>query len=63
MSATRDRLLTPKQAAEMLAVSVNALDHHRRVGNVPFVRLGRLVRYSERQLCEWIERNSRRDTA
>jgi excisionase family DNA binding protein len=45
--AARDRLLTPAEAAEMLSTSPRALDHRRRNGEVPFVLLGRLVRYRE----------------
>ena len=39
------QLVTPGEAAKMLATSVRALDHRRRNGEIPFVQQGRLVRY------------------
>ncbi len=40
-----DRLISPLEAAKMLATTVKALDHRRRAGEIRFVPLGRLVRY------------------
>ncbi len=54
-------LLTPEQAAKVLAVSVRTLSRLTASGDVPHLRLGeRLVRYSRAALAEWIERNMRR---
>jgi hypothetical protein len=50
----RDRLLTPAEAAEMLSTTPRALDHRRRNGEVPFVLLGRLVRYRESTVLRFI---------
>jgi helix-turn-helix protein len=55
--AFRDRLLTPAEAAAMLATTPRALDHRRRNGEVPFVRQGRLVRYRESSLLALIAKN------
>ena len=38
-------LLTPGEAADQLALSASALDRHTREGRIPYVRLGREVRY------------------
>ncbi len=40
------QLVTPADAAKVLATSVRALDHRRRNGEIPFIRIGRLVRYN-----------------
>lgn len=52
--AFRDRLLTPAQAAEMLGLSPKALDHRRQSGEFKFVRVGKLVRYRESTLLDFI---------
>lgn len=49
-----ERLLTPKEAAAFLRCSVNWLARDRTSGKprIPFIKLGRLVRYSLRTLRE-----------
>jgi excisionase family DNA binding protein len=53
--AHEDRLITPAEAAELLATTVKALDHRRRSGDIPFVPLGRLVRYRQSTIQAFIE--------
>ena len=51
-----DRLLSPRDAAEMLGVSVSALTHYRNEGLIPFVRLkDRVIRFSLRDLMQYLE--------
>lgn len=53
-------LLTPIEAARALSVcprTLWALTHH---GQIPFVRIGRLVRYSPGALQAWIEKQTQR---
>jgi predicted DNA-binding transcriptional regulator AlpA len=53
-----DRLLTVREAAARLSVSVSTLQHRTR--DLPFVvRLGRCVRYSERGIEDYIRRQTR----
>lgn len=56
LTAIADDLLTPAQAAALMAVKVTALAvwRHRKVGP-PFVQLSpRTPRYSRRSVMEWI---------
>ena len=48
-------LLTQKQAARILRLSVRTLERHRVTGTGPrWARLDRLVRYRESDLDEWV---------
>lgn len=48
-------LLTPKQAAATLAISARKLWSLTNCGDIPSVRIGRLVRYDPADLRAWIE--------
>jgi excisionase family DNA binding protein len=51
------RLITAKQAAELLNVRLPRLYELARLGQVPSVRLGeKSIRFDEAALREWIER-------
>jgi hypothetical protein len=50
-----DRLLTPGEAATLLATTPKALDHRRRAGEIAYVSLGRLVRYRESAVLRFID--------
>jgi len=64
MSATISKLLTTKQAAEMLGLSPNTLNQWRHDGRSPrFRKLGKAVRYLESDLLEYIEQKSRSATS
>jgi predicted DNA-binding transcriptional regulator AlpA len=59
-----DSLIDPKQAAPILGLSVRTLERHRLAGTGPrYVRLGRLVRYRQQDLVDFVDRNLRRSTA
>lgn len=59
-----DSLLSQKQAARILGLSVRTLERHRVAGTGPrWVRLGRLVRYRERDLDDWVSRSLRTSTS
>ena len=59
-----DRLLDQRKAAEILGVSVRTLERHRITGTGPqFCRLGRLVRYRECDLDDWVSRSLRTSTS
>lgn len=53
-AATTPLLLTPRQAAEALAISERTLWTLTDRGDVPCVRIGRLVRYPATALAQWI---------
>lgn len=54
-------LLTESQAAELLGLSARTLKRERRQGAIEYTQLGqRIIRYTQRQLDEYIERGRRR---
>ena len=59
------RLLSQKQAAELLGLSVRTLERYRRAGIGPtFCRIGsRMVRYREQDLQAWTESSLRSSTS
>lgn len=54
-----EHLLNTKQAAELLALHERTLIQDRSSGrlNIPFIRLGRAIRYQPTDLREFIETN------
>jgi predicted DNA-binding transcriptional regulator AlpA len=59
-----DTLLNQKQAAHVLGLSVRTLERHRVAGTGPrFTRLGRLVRYREVDLADWVNAGLRLSTS
>lgn len=54
MSDTERLLLRPKEAAKLLAVSDRTLWSLTAGGKIPYVRIGKLVRYSREAIEEWI---------
>ena len=57
-------LLTTRQAAEALALSISWLAKLRLYGGgPPFLRLGRCVRYRREDLTKWIEAKARTSTS
>jgi excisionase family DNA binding protein len=55
---TIERLLTPEEAAEVLRVKVSWLYQHTRrrsQDRIPFVRVGRYLRFREQDLVAYIE--------
>ncbi len=60
-SVETNRLLVPsRDAAQMLAVSERTLWQLRQKGEIPFLRIGKLVRYPVADLEDWIARNRKR---
>ena len=58
-----DRLLTPREAAATLRLSVSFLAKARMRGDGPsYVKLGRAVRYHEGVLSEWLKSRARSST-
>jgi excisionase family DNA binding protein len=53
-----NRLLSVVETAERLSVSVRTLREHRRAWGLPVVRVGRALRFRERDLEAWIEQQA-----
>jgi len=60
-SQSSNHLLTPPEAAAHIGVTENTLSVWRCVGRyeIPFVKVGRLVRYKRTDLEAWIEKRTR----
>lgn len=48
------RLLTAKQTAELLQVTLSRVYELARIGLIPCVRMGRQIRFDEAALREWV---------
>ena len=46
--------MTPEEAAELLRVSVYTLQEYARNGVIPAIKVGRVWRFSERELAAWL---------
>jgi len=60
-----ERLLTPKQTGEAIQVSVKALANSRCTGigiTIPYIKLGKFVRYKESDVVAYIENNTHNHT-
>jgi predicted DNA-binding transcriptional regulator AlpA len=62
-TAPREPLLTPREAAAWLKVSLSFLAKARGRGDgPPFIAIGRAVRYSESALLQWMRSQQRMST-
>ena len=57
---TQNPILTPREVADLLKVSVRALDKWRSEAEAgpPFIRCGRLVRYRTSDLERWLDQRA-----
>jgi excisionase family DNA binding protein len=63
VGGTLDHLLTPKEAAHFLRVSLSWLAKARMRGDgPPFIKVGRSIRYSEAALMQWMKSQQRLST-
>ena len=62
--ASIERLLTPKEAASCLRVSMSWLAKARMRGDGPaYIKIGRSIRYSEAALLQWMKSRQRLSTS
>lgn len=54
MSSEPDRILTLDEAAALLRLKPSTVADHARKGWLPCLKFGRQVRYSERDLLDWV---------
>jgi predicted DNA-binding transcriptional regulator AlpA len=58
------KLLTPKESAELLKVSLSWLAKARMRGDgPPFIKIGRSIRYSELALLQWMKSHQHLSTS
>lgn len=62
LSFDQDQLIDTDQAAKLLAIEPATLVKWRSTGenNIPYVRIGRSVRYRTTDLRDWIDRHTRK---
>jgi excisionase family DNA binding protein len=53
-----NRLLIPAEIADLLGVKTSTVYQWTHIGFIPHVKLGRLVRFREQAVMEWIEKRS-----
>ncbi|HEY2413484.1 MAG TPA: helix-turn-helix domain-containing protein [Pirellulaceae bacterium] len=58
---TEQVLIKSKEAARLLAVCPRTLHSLTHGGGLPFVRMGRCLRYDMVELAKWIEAKTRRE--
>ena len=49
------RLLTANEVSDLLGISREALWRYVRMGLIPHIRIGRLIRFVEKDILEWIQ--------
>jgi len=52
------KLLTPQQTADVLGVQKSTIYQWTHQGYIPHVKLGKLVRFREKKVMEWVEKRS-----
>ena len=56
-----ERLLTAKQVSELIEVKPSTVYQWVHVGLIPYVKLGKCVRFKKAELFRWIDKNHRRE--
>lgn len=54
------KLLKPKEVAEMIGVETSTIYQWTSQGFIPYVKLGRLVRFNEDDVMKWLRNKARR---
>lgn len=53
-----DRLLTKQEIANFLNVSVKMIDKRVHMNEIPYIKVGRLVRFSKSRVLAWATENN-----
>lgn len=53
-----EKLLTSEQLAEMLQVKLSTIYQWTHTGFVPFIKVGRLIRFRESDVVKWLEKRN-----
>jgi excisionase family DNA binding protein len=56
-----ERLMTAKQVSELLEVKPSTVYQWVHVGLIPYVKIGKCVRFKKDELFRWIDKNHRRE--
>lgn len=55
-----DRLLSPAEVANLLGVRLGTVYQWTHTGFIPYVKLGKLVKFREQDVVAWVEKRSRK---
>ena len=53
-----EKLLTKREIAEFLNVSIKMIDRKVHMNDIPFMKIGRLVRFSKSKILAWAEESN-----
>jgi excisionase family DNA binding protein len=56
-----EKLMTARQVAELLEVNLSTIYHWVHIGLIPYVKLGKCVRFKKSELFRWIDKNLRKE--
>ena len=56
-----ERLLTAKQVSELIEVKPSTVYQWVHLGLIPYVKLGKCVRFKKAELFRWIDKNLRKE--
>ena len=56
-----ERLMTAKQVSELIEVRPNTIYQWVHLGLIPYVKLGKSVRFKKIELFRWIDKNLRKE--
>jgi excisionase family DNA binding protein len=56
-----ERLMTAKQVSELIEVKPSTVYQWVHLGFIPYVKLGKCVRFKKAELFRWIDKNFRRE--
>jgi excisionase family DNA binding protein len=56
-----ERLMTAKQVSELIEVNPSTVYHWVSEGFIPYVKLGKCIRFKKSELLRWIDKNYRKE--
>lgn len=56
-----ERLMTAKQVSELIEVQPSTVYQWVHLGLIPYVKIGKCVRFKKDELFRWIDKNHRRE--
>ncbi|MGD8535282.1 MAG: helix-turn-helix domain-containing protein [Candidatus Aminicenantes bacterium] len=55
------KLLTPEELSQILHVKISTIYQWTHMGTIPFVKIGKLIRFKEDDVKEWIDKREIKD--
>jgi len=55
------KLLTPEELSHILHVKVSTIYQWTHMGIIPFIKIGKLIRFKEEDIKEWIDKREIKD--